>query len=258
MKDNITQRIWKSTENIALIYVGSAAEFALVEENHWLFFTNMLPSNPQLRFIETFKYNQMMILADKSKYTEITSRIRKIHENVELRRGKAEGGHPEISNDAYKLVGYMLVDYGIKGYEYLHRKEMSLIDKNTYYQDMRYIFSQMHIKNLPENYSEFLNDRKKYLSKLKINSNTERLYSSYKKDMGILRYWILKQFQSYFIPNQISKMLNLRKNLIFALPYKLYPYIRSSMTRDLLEIIMLRKDVLRVLDIMEEKTGYIE
>ena len=46
----ITRTIWGEADNILLIYAGAAAEFALNPENHWLFYTGKLPSDPLRRF----------------------------------------------------------------------------------------------------------------------------------------------------------------------------------------------------------------
>ncbi len=249
----ITRKIWGSMENLTLAFVGSAADFALNPENFWLFFTNSLPSNPQKRFIETFKYTQQVFFMPEEQVPALMSRIRNVHSNVEKNRERETGDHTKISNNAFRQVGDMLIDYGIKGYEYLYRKNMSEEDKDSYFQDMKKLYGLMGVTDYETNYNEFLKRRNfSVQNELKVNEFTEKLYGSYKKDLGLLRVWVLKQLQCRFIAPVLVKELGIKKNHFFTPAYILYPYIRNKYLFDFAKFLFLKKETIKVLDQVDE------
>lgn len=243
MASKTTLEGWSSLENIFLIYVGSAADFAANPENFWLFFTNSLPSNPQQRFIETMKHTRDIILASESEMGAVASRIRTIHTNVEDRRARETGDHTRISNKAFIQVGDMLVDYGIKAYEYLNRRPMTAEQKEETYQDAAQLFRLMRIEDVPQTYAEWFAKRNLSIQNdLRINEYTKPLYEAYKKDIGPIRYWLLLQFQSLFVDRRISQLLGLKTHPLFPFIYKLYPIIKSKLLFHFLAIFMFRKE----------------
>ena len=50
---------------VLLVFAGSAAEFALNREVHWLFFTGKLPGDPIGRLFATAGYAQQIVFADE-------------------------------------------------------------------------------------------------------------------------------------------------------------------------------------------------
>ena len=55
----------------------------------------------------------------------LAGHIKDIHRDVEEKRSQ-EQGEITISDQAYLQVFSMLIEYGILGYEYLHRRKMSM------------------------------------------------------------------------------------------------------------------------------------
>ncbi len=225
----LTREIWGSLDNIMLVYVGSAADFALNPEIDWLFYTMRLPEQPQMRFIETFSYNKRVFNMPKDQVAHFLGQIRHIHTRLEQQRTEAAGKEHKMSNIAFKEVGDMLIAYGIRGYEYLHRCQLLPEDKEAYYQDMKKFMELMQIQDLPDTFIAWEQERHFDIeNRLKVNEYTEKLYKAYKHDMGWFRYHILLSFQSWFIDPRIAKKLKLKKRLYFYFPYIVYPLINSK------------------------------
>jgi hypothetical protein len=169
----VTRRIWTDVDNLLLVFVGSAAEFALVGENHWLFYTMALPSAPWDRFLSTLAYNRKIFLTPKDKVPALAQAIRGIHTRVEEKRSGDEGRATAISNGAFKAVGAMLIDYGIAGYAYLHRRPLSDAECEAHYQDERAFFALMGITDLEADYPTYRQNRETVLrDNLHVNAHT--------------------------------------------------------------------------------------
>src|SRR5215831_17517399 len=151
----ITRTIWGEAENILLIYAGAAAEFALNPENHWLLYTGRLPSDPLRRFENTLRYQQKLIFTPQEVVPALARHLKGIHTEVEERRSQ-EQGEIKISNQAYLQVFAMLIEYGVLGYEYLHRRKMTQDEKEAYFNDIRSITLMMEIRDFPEEYRHYL------------------------------------------------------------------------------------------------------
>src|SRR5215475_9617661 len=134
----ITRTIWSDAENILLIYAGSAAEFALNPENHWLFYTGKLPSDPLRRFEGTLRYQRKLFFTPEEAIPALARHIKHVHSEVEKRRSQ-EQGDIKISDQAYLQVFSMLIEYGILGYEYLHCRKMTSQEREAYFHDIRAI-----------------------------------------------------------------------------------------------------------------------
>lgn len=249
----ITRKIWGNPENILLIYVGSAADFALNPENHWLFFTMRLPSNPQKRFIETFSFNRRILMTPKEQVPELMMRIRNVHTGVEKSREIKEGVSQHISNKAYIEVGDMLIDYGVRGYEYLNHRKMSAEEKESYFSDMVAMFKLMRVEVADKSFVDFAKRRQNSLDNdLAVNGHTAELYAAYAKDLGAFQFWLLKQFQSYFIEPIAAQKLGLKRNPLFAPLYFVYPYIHTTRLFNLLLLFLAKPEVRRLLIAMED------
>lgn len=253
-----TRAIWSSTENIMIIFVGSAADFALNSENDWLFFTNSLPSNPEKRFVDTFLYNGQLLFMSPSERIELGKRIRNIHSHVEKNRSSTTHSEMRISNKAFKEVGAMLVEYGIKGYEFLHKKTLSASEKDDYYQDLRNLFSSMSIAELEETYEEFALERARSINEdLQVNKHTQDLYDAYRKDLGWFKYQLFVLAQSFIVDPIILNKLSIRRNPLLTQIIKLFPYINNSFTADLLQSLLTKKETKKALDAFEAKVKAI-
>ncbi|EIJ41222.1 hypothetical protein BegalDRAFT_0301 [Beggiatoa alba B18LD] len=246
---DITRKIWGDVENILLIYVGTAAEFPLTRENHWMFANLRFTENPQQRFINTFLYNQTLFFSPKQQTPQILSAIRAIHQRLEAAQ------ETSISNKAFIEVLSMLVEYGIQGYQYLNAKPLTDKAINSYYQDMYAIAQGLHIQDFPADYVQFCTYRAKHrTNQLMNNAYTARFYQVYRDDLGSWRYWILCQFQAYFAHPQIANLLGLKRNPLFYLAYKLYPYCRNTWLLRLILRLLLKPDVVHTLTRFQHHT----
>jgi uncharacterized protein (DUF2236 family) len=224
----ITRQIWGNVENIILIYVGAAAEFALNRDVHWLFFTNRLPSDPMARFIETFAYNQRVFFSPVEKLTDLGQQVRAIHTHVERQRAAA-GGPDRIPNRAFIEVNDMLIEYGIRGYEYLHQRTMTDAEKEAYYQDMRAASEMIGVTDLDADYAAFRARRDATMHEvLSRNIDTPRLYAAYLRALGRPRFWAGLWFQSHFVPPVVRERLRLVRPPLTGWLYRLYPRLRSE------------------------------
>lgn len=253
-KENINEKIWKSTQNLVLIYIGSAGEFPLNPEVDWLFFTNALPSNPQKRFVETItKQQQIILVKSDEELKKIGEEIRQVHTNVEEARTRKEKENKKMSNQAFIEVGNMIIYYAIKGYEYLYRKKLTKEEKDAVYQASKKFYEYMRINNLPKNYEEFEKIYEDTIeNRLKENEYTTKLFEAYKKDIGKIRYWVLKQAIAHFVHPKIVKKLNIKKNKFFTIVWKIYPYIKHELLWELLKLIFLKKETIKKLNEIEK------
>lgn len=238
----MTRRIWGDPENVLLIYVGAAAEFTLNPENHWLFYTGKLPSDPLKRFQETLKYQQKLFFMPAAAVPQVARHIKDMHRQVEEKRSK-EQGVSKISDHAYLQVFSMLIEYGILGYEYLHRRKLSREEKEEYFSDIQAVARMMEIQDFPEDYHHYLTLRTRIVVReLLFNPYTWELLQSYRKALGPVRYWSLLQFQARFVDPILVHRLGLKMNRSFGLLYWLYPRFRfKSLVAELLPL-MLKDD----------------
>jgi uncharacterized protein (DUF2236 family) len=222
----ITRTIWGDAENILLIYVGSAAEFALNPENHWLFYTGKLPSDPLRRFETTLRYQRKLFFTPQEAMPALARHIKDIHRDVEESRSRKEGPI-KISDQAYLQVFSMLIEYGILGFEYLHRRQMTQQERETYFDDMRSVALMMEIRDFPEDYRHYLARRARMVaSELQCNAFTLELMDAYRKSLPSVSYWGLLQFQARFIHPTLASRLNLKTNRFFEWAYWIYPRVR--------------------------------
>lgn len=222
----ITRTIWGDADNVLLIYAGAAAEFALNPENHWLFYTGKLPSDPLRRFEKTLQYQRKLFFTPQEVVPALAKHIKDIHSDLEQKRSR-EQGEIKISDQAYLQVFSMLIEYGILGYEYLQRRKMTDEERETYFSDIRSIALMMEIRDFPEDYCEYSTRRARMIeSELHCNVFTQELMAAYRKSLAPFCYWGLLQFQARFIHPMLACRLELKTNRLFWAAYWLYPRIR--------------------------------
>jgi hypothetical protein len=222
----ITRTIWGDAENIVLIYAGAAAEFALNPENHWLFYTGKLPTDPLHRFEKTLRYQRKLFFMPQEAVPALAKHIKEIHNGLEEKRSR-EQGEIKISDQAYLQVFSMLIEYGILGYEYLHRLKLTRDERETYFNDIRSIALMMEIRDFPADYSHYLARRDQMVvSELQCNVFTRELMAAYRKNLPPFCYWVLLQFQARFIHPTLACRLDLKTNRFFGWAYWLYPRVR--------------------------------
>ncbi len=241
---NFTRKMWSSMDHILLIYVGSAAEFALVEENHWLFYTGKLPGAPWDRFVSTFAWNKRLVLGSQEEMAKLAGTIRGFHRSVEHQRSEEEGGERRISNEAYRAVGDMLIDYALRAEAYLEGRELSAEECEVHYQDQREFFTLMGIEGYEPDYPAFQERRLREMpEQLRHNDYSQPLFEAYRKDLGAFRYWLLLQFMSWFVPEHVREQNGLKRSRLFAPVVALYPRIRCRWVSAFTQTLLLPKRV---------------
>lgn len=243
-----TRRMWMDLDHILLIYVGSAAEFPLVEDNHWLFYTDKLPSAPWDRFTSTFAWNRKIMLTPREDAAALARKIRGFHTTVEQQRSADEGAPRQISNDAFLAVGFMLVDYALLANAYLERRRPAPEECEAYYADQRGFYQAMGIDNLPATYADFQSVRARQLREsLRRNQYTDALFQAYRRDLGPFRYHLMRHFMAWFVPDPIRQTLGLPRHRAFGLLYRLYPRLRCRPLSRLLHLLLLPARVRKAL-----------
>lgn len=229
---SIVRTIWGNPHLILLIFAGSAAEFALNRAVDWLFFTNEIPRDPIGRLFSTVRYAQQIVFSDEDRARRAIDRISEIHSEVERRRGLT------IPDWAYRDVLYMLIDYSERAYRLLYRP-LSVAERQELYEVFRRVGAGLHIQGLPDSYTEWQPDRKRHLDRDLVHSNcTSLLYREYCRHLGAWRYEILLQVQAQVVPDEVSKLLGLKRVDL------LYHMIRSYGVVDLLGLRWLAELVL--------------
>jgi hypothetical protein len=202
-KDSIVREVWGKADTILFIFAGASAEFALNKSVDWLYFTGRLPSDPLGRLFSTVAYARRILFSDYDGALRAIDQITTIHKNVEAGRGM------RIPDEAYLDVLYLLIDYSIRSYELLERK-LSDSEKAEVFEVFYRVGKRMELVGLPVSYQDWLIKREEQLtSRLICSDFTFDLYGQYRKHLGFIRYWILKQAQLLLVPQQAKKLLRL-------------------------------------------------
>lgn len=200
-ENSIVRKIWKNTDVVLLIFVGSAAEFALNKAVDWLYFTGKIPTNPLERLFSTVEYAQKIVFAENEMALATIDKITQIHQGVEKSRGQT------IPDWAYRDVLYMLIDYSIRSFELLERK-LELKEKEEIFDVFLRLGTRMGLKNLPNNFNDWAIDRNLHLENDLLKGKfTIHLFEQYKKHLGSFRYFILIQIQQILVPKIVYEKL---------------------------------------------------
>ena len=190
-KDSIVRKIWGKGDTILFIFAGASAEFALNKAVDWLYFTGRLPADPVGRLFSTVSYARQIVFSEYEAAVHAIDKITAIHKNVEEQRGA------QIPEWAYRDVIFMLIDYSIRSFEVLERK-LTAEEKDNTFEVFYRVGLRMGIKGLPLNYQDWLIMRNEHLKQDLICSDfTVDLYKQYRKHLGLVRYWLLKQVTGY-------------------------------------------------------------
>ena len=218
-KNSIVRQIWGKADTILFIFAGASAEFALNKSVDWLYFTGRLPSDPLGRLFSTVAYARRILFSDYDSALHAIDQITAIHKNVEASRDR------RIPDEAYLDVLYLLIDYSIRSYELLECK-LSEAEKAEAFDVFYRVGKRMELVGLPTSYKDWLVKREEQLTTgLYCSDFTFDLYRQYRKHLGLVRYWILKQAQLVLVPKQAKTKLRLGRTrwllpIIFI--YKLF------------------------------------
>jgi hypothetical protein len=207
-RDSVVRKIWGKPDTILFIFAGAAAEFALNKAVDWLFFTGKLPADPLGRLFSTVAYARQIIFSETEGANKVIDRMASIHHQVEASRGYA------IPQWAYRDVLYMLIDYTIRSHELLSGK-LTAPEKAEVYDVFRRVGVRMNISELPQNFTLWKEDRDVQLfNDLEYSRYSKDLYRQYRKNLGLIRFKILRSAQGIIVPPPVSRMLQLRNSSI--------------------------------------------
>jgi hypothetical protein len=103
----------------------------------------------------------------------------------------------------------MLIHYSIASYELLERK-LSDTEKEEVYNVFYRVGNRMGLKELPNNYKDWLPVRESHLLEdLQKSEYTADLFRQYRKHLGRLRYMILTDSQKLVVPNRVKVLLGI-------------------------------------------------
>ncbi len=201
VKNAIVRQIWGNADTILFIFGGAAAEFSLNKAVDWLYFTGKLPADPLGRLFSTVVYAQQILFLDEESALRAIDKITAIHQGVEASRGM------KIPDWAYRDVLFMLIHYSISAFELLERK-LTDAEKEAIFDVFFRVGKRMNLKDLPQNYQDWLVVREQHLQENLLKSDfTIDLYKQYKKHLGLLRYTILLEGQKLVVPFHVKKLL---------------------------------------------------
>jgi hypothetical protein len=222
-KGSIVRKIWGQSDIILFIFAGASAEFALNKAVDWLYFTGKLPSDPLGRLFSTVGYAREIVFSTQEDAHSAIDKIKSIHRAVEKDRGG------KIPDWAYRDVLFMLIYYSKAAFELLERK-INPQEKEELYQVFYRVGDRMGLKELPEDYVEWLPVRQSHLEQdLEKSSYSLDLFKQYGKHLGAFRYRMLIEAQKLILPSQVISLLGFSQTkwLLPAVPfYKLSKKLR--------------------------------
>lgn len=202
-KGSIVRQIWGKADTILFIFAGASAEFALNKSVDWLYFTGRLPSDPLGRLFSTVAYSRQILFSDYDDALRAIDQITAIHKNVEAGRGM------KIPDEAHLDVLSLLIDYSVRSYELLERK-LSDAEKEEVFKVFYRVGDRMALVGLPKSYKDWLIKRQLQLTNNLYCSNfTFDLYRQYRKHLGLVRYFVLRQAQLLLVPKPVKTLLSL-------------------------------------------------
>jgi hypothetical protein len=200
-RHSIVRQIWGKGDTILFIFAGAAAEFALNKAVDWLYFTGKLPSDPLGRLFSTVSYARKIVFEDREAAFKTIDAITNIHNSLEAKRGQP------IPDWAYRDVLFMLIHYSIASYELLERK-LTEAEKQEVFDVFLRVGQRMNLTKLPASYNEWLQKRWKHLEyNLDNTPYTLDLFTQYRKHLGAVRFFLLKEAQKLVAPRQVKSLL---------------------------------------------------
>ena len=235
-RNSIVRSIWGSSDLILLIFTGAAAEFALNRAVDWLFFTGQIPRDPIGRLFSTVRYAQEIIFVDKTTAQRTLDRIHSIHESVEQARGA------RMPDWAFRDVLYMLIDYSERAHSLLHRP-LNDAERHELFDVFRRVGDGLRIPELPANYAEWRDDRRRHLERdLEYSEYTKRLYEKYRERLGGWRYEILRMTQAELAPERVRRLLGFTRPPLLSGAFRVYGLFMRLNLQELVHWLLLPPD----------------
>lgn len=200
-KGSVVRKIWGRSDIILFIFAGASAEFALNKAVDWLYFTGKLPSDPLGRLFSTVSYAREIVFSTQEDAHSAIDKIKSIHQAVEQDRGG------KIPDWAYRDVLFMLIYYSKAAFELLERK-MNPQENEELYQVFYRVGKRMELKELPEDYVEWVPVRQSHLEQdLEKSPYSLDLFKQYRKHLGAFRYRMLIEAQKLVVPAKVRSLL---------------------------------------------------
>ncbi len=235
---SIVRSIWGSPDMILLIFAGSAAEFALNRAVDWLFFTGEIPRDPIGRLFSTVRYAQEIVFVDEATARRTLDQIYSIHKSVERARGAL------IPDWAFRDVLYMLIDYSERAHSLLHRP-LTEPEQRELFGVFHRVGEGLRIPDLPTNYAEWREDRRRHLERdLEYSQYTRMLFEKYREHLGGWRYEILRLTQAQLAPERVRRLLGLSRPPLLFEAFRTYGLFTRMNLQDLIHWLLLPSDYL--------------
>jgi len=204
-KGSIVRKIWGKGDTVLFVFAGASAEFALNKAVDWLYFTGRLPADPLGRLFSTVTYARQIVFSNMEDAHKAIDKIAAIHAAVENSR------QSKIPDWAYRDVLFMLIHYSGASFELLERK-MTDAEKEDLFDVFYRMGLRMGLTGLPANYREWTIMRNEHMEQdLQKGHYSTDLYKQYKKHLGHIRYWLLKESQKLVVPPFVNQLLSLGK-----------------------------------------------
>lgn len=234
--DSVVRKIWGKSDTILFIFAGASAEFALNKAVDWLYFTGKLPSDPLGRLFSTVRYARKIVFSSMDDANAAIDTMRKIHSAVEQNRGDV------IPDWAYRDVLFMLIHYSIAAYELLEQK-LSAAEKEEVYNVFYRVGIRMGLKELPDNYIDWLPVRESHLNENLQKSNfTVDLFKQYRKHLGAMRYKVLLEGQKLVVPNRVKELMSFSNFSLITPLVPIYKFSKLIKMDGLIKNILLPSD----------------
>ncbi len=234
--DSVVRKIWGKSDTILFIFAGASAEFALNKAVDWLYFTGKLPSDPLGRLFSTVRYARKIVFSSMDDANAAIDTMRKIHSAVEQNRGDV------IPDWAYRDVLFMLIHYSIAAYELLEQK-LSPAEKEEVYNVFYRVGIRMGLKELPDNYIDWLPVRESHLMEnLQKSEFTTDLFKQYRKHLGVMRYQVLLEGQKLVVPNRVKELMQFSSFSLITPLVPIYKFSKVIKMDGLIKTVLLPSD----------------
>jgi ER-bound oxygenase mpaB/B'/Rubber oxygenase, catalytic domain len=225
--------VWGHTDRALMVFAGASAEFALNKAVDWLYFTGKLPDDPLARLFSTISYAQKILFAEKNDAIVAINTVNSIHKSVENKRGLS------IPDWAFRDVLYMLIYYTIKAYECSHGS-ISQKQKEEVFETFLKLGKLMEIKQLPPDFAAWEIDRELHLQEnLAYTNFTKDLFTRYKKQLGMVKFWLLVEGQKELLPFHVRHLLKLNGVSKIRPFLRLYPHLNNSLIINKLPLLLI-------------------
>ncbi|CAM4387174.1 oxygenase MpaB family protein [Flavobacterium terrigena] len=234
--ESVVRKIWGKSDTILFIFAGASAEFALNKAVDWLYFTGKLPSDPLGRLFSTVRYARKIVFSSLDDANNAIDTMRKIHSSVEKNRGDV------IPDWAYRDVLFMLIHYSIAAYELLEQK-LTDSEKEEVYNVFYRVGIRMGLKELPDNYIDWLPVRESHLMENLQKSNfTIDLFKQYRKHLGAMRYKVLLEGQKLVVPNRVKELMHFSNFSLITPLVPIYKFSKLIKMDGFIKMILLPSD----------------